>query len=129
MATETSESLEQQRIRFQNILDRIRYRNDWKKVLKLDGNRFYFCFEWNDTCNFTGKPLLSRTSKYYLSPYMTDTEVVNRVFLAAMKGEEHETRERFQYRPSDETEWRAPYNTHIDINCLYDIADQYDVRN
>lgn len=113
---------------YQEILSRIRYRNDWEIILNLDGNRYYVCFEWNDVCNFTGKTIVSRSAKYYLSPHMTQTEVVNRVFLAALKASEHELREQFRYRPSDDVEWRAPYNTHIDIDCLYYIAKNFDVR-
>lgn len=114
---------------FQDVIDRIQYRpGEWSKKLKLDGDRWYFQWSWPGVCNFTGKPIVSNSAKYYLSPHMTQTEVVNRVFLAAVKAEEHETRERFLFRPTADDQWRAPYNTHIDIKQLYEVANEFDVR-
>jgi hypothetical protein len=115
--------------RFQEIASRVRYKAGWRTVLRLDENRWYFQWEWDAMDNAGDNPdYVARTRKYYLSPHMTTTEVVNVMFMAALKGEEHETREIFQYRPSEDTDWKSPYNTHIDVESLWEIADCRDER-
>lgn len=61
--------------------------------------------------------------KRYLSPHMTDSEIV-RVFLgAALAYEEHEVREAFTYKGA------RIFGPHISVEAMVEIANRLDVRS
>lgn len=53
---------------------------------------------------------------------MTESELVLTAFKAALTAEEHECRERFQYRG------RRVLNPHVSVRALMDVCDIEDVR-
>jgi hypothetical protein len=48
-------------------------------------------------CNVTGEPLAWWGRKWYISPHMTDAEIVTTIFLACKVAMEHELREGFTF--------------------------------
>lgn len=71
-------------------------------------------------CNVTGKPLRWKGRKWWLSPHMTDGEVVQTAFMAVMAANEHETREKFSYRGV------SVFDPHYDIDKLVELRRQPD---
>ena len=63
-----------------------------------------------------GTPTEQRGRKFYISPHMTDSEVIQTCLLAVLLFEEHEAREWFTYNGKE------IYGPHIDIS-------QKDVRD
>jgi hypothetical protein len=61
-------------------------------------------------------------AKIYLSPHMTETEIVHAVFGAYKGWNEHESRETFEYKG------KRVFGPHIDINAMIEVADRLDVR-
>lgn len=74
----------------------------------------------NATDNVTGKPYPWKGRKWLLSEHMTDGEVVQTAFLAAMTAIEHEARETFKYKG------QAVFDPHYDINKLVSLRGQPD---
>ena len=67
------------------------------------------------TCNITGAPLGWWGRKFYISPHMTDGEIVQTVFLACKIAMEHELREGFKYKG------QAVFDPHYDIEKLVEL--------
>lgn len=111
-----------------DILDHIEFR-DWRILLRQEGEgthleRTYLQveFEAPDNWEITGRMAIQQGRKWYLSPYMTKTEIVNTAWFAVKTAIEHEAREEFKYKGVD------IYNTHIDVETLVKVARQEDVR-
>ncbi len=62
-----------------------------------------------------------REPKIY-TPHMTESELVQTAFAAALAAEEHECREFFQYQG------KRPFQPHVSIHALMAVCDQEDVR-
>ncbi len=62
--------------------------------------------------------------KFYISPHMTDSEIVQTVFLVMRLFEEHEFREAFKYKGS------SIFNPHLSSDKLAEFAcdDNMDTR-
>jgi hypothetical protein len=56
------------------------------------------------------------TRKWLLSPFMTDSEIVQTAFKMILTAQEHETREKFLY------EGVPVYGPHFDVNDLVGLA-------
>ena len=74
----------------------------------------------NGKCNVTGKPLPWWGRKFYISPHMTDGEIVQTVFLACKVAMEHELREQFLYKG------QAIFDPHYDIEKLVELRSRED---
>lgn len=61
--------------------------------------------------------------KWYLSRWMTESELVQTAFKAALTAEEHECRERFTYRGN------RIFNPHISVRALMTVCADEDVRD
>lgn len=72
------------------------------------------------TDNVTGKAMPWSGRKWLLSQHMTDGEIVQTAFLAAMTAVEHEMRETFLYRG------QAVFDPHYDIEKLVALRAQPD---
>lgn len=72
----------------------------------------------NGVCNVTGKPMPWWGRKWYISPHMTDGEIVQTVFKALMTAVEHETREQFLFKGV------AIFDPHIDLDKLVQLHGQ-----
>ena len=66
---------------------------------------------------------LATGRKWFLSPWMTESEVVGTAFKAVLTAEEHETREKFKWRE------RSVFGPHIDIESLWEAADVLSYRD
>jgi hypothetical protein len=62
------------------------------------------------------------TRRWLLSPEMTKNEIVSTAFKCVLTSMEHKTREWFLYRG------RAIYQPHYDVDALYEICEQREVR-
>jgi hypothetical protein len=68
----------------------------------------------------TGKNELQRTRRWFLSPEMCKSEIIQTVFKCALTSMEHRTREWFRYRE------RAIFGPHFDVDSLHAICtDQH----
>ena len=82
-----------------------------------DGRHQYYLQieDKNGVCNVTGKPDPWRGRKWALSQFMTDGEIVNTIWKAAMTAAEHELREGFKYKGV------TIYDPHYDPDALVDF--------
>lgn len=62
------------------------------------------------------------TRRWFLSPSMTKSEVVQTVFKCCITSMEHRTREHFTYRE------RRVFGPHFDVDALWGICDQISHR-
>lgn len=105
--------------RFEEVLSRVSLPHGWVLLVRKDGNRDYLQIEDRAAaCNVTGAPLPWRGRKWFLSPHMTDGEIVQTAFAATMAAVEHETRETFTYRG------HAIFDPHYDIERLVELRAQ-----
>jgi hypothetical protein len=96
--------------------------NDWKfKVEERSGN-FYLQVHFVDKDLVTRQPSIQHGRKWILSRFMTKSEVVTTAFKAVLTAVEHEVREQFRYRG------RMVFGPHFDVDALYEVAHQVDVR-
>lgn len=92
--------------------------NDWSLGVYWDGPRPYLQLRFTEAdntapevaCEFSGR-------KWFLSPYMTTSEIVGTCFKAVMTAVEHETREQFKYKG------RAIFAPHINVDVLWEMQD------
>ena len=66
----------------------------------------------------TGKMELQKARKWLISPFMTDTEVVETVFKACRTSMDHVLKEHFLYKG------RRVYSPHFDIEARVSMCDQ-----
>ncbi|MCW2763870.1 MAG: hypothetical protein JWR85_4071 [Marmoricola sp.] len=72
---------------------------------------------------FTGELKWGNGGKRYLSPFMTTSEIIRAAFAAALAYEEHEVREWFTYHQ------RRVFGPHIDVDALWTVANDLDIRS
>lgn len=71
----------------------------------------------------TDERVVQRGRKWYISSFMTESEVVQTALMAVLAFEEHEARENFFYRDS------RLFGPHIDNQALRSIAHIEETRN
>lgn len=86
------------------------------------GGRVYMQIECERPDTYTGVMGVGRGGKSYLSPWMTDSEVVRRALGLLLSYVEHEAREGFTYKG------RRIFGPHLDVEALWEVADRLDVR-
>jgi len=64
----------------------------------------------------TGVKEMQLTRRWFLSPEMTKSEIVQTVFKCVMTSMEHRCREWFRYRS------KAVFGPHFDVDALWDIC-------
>ena len=97
---------------FAQILTEIEYK-DWSfelHMLDVEGHAFLMARFTADGRDWT-------TRKYYLSPHMTRSEIIQTAFLCIKVAEEHETREKFLYRG------KAIFGPHFDAEKLAALCE------
>jgi hypothetical protein len=87
------------------------------------GGRWFFQIQCWRKDVITGEMGTGYGGKAYLSPYATDSELVQTVFGLYKSYVEHEARETFQYKG------RRVFGPHIDVTALWEIARRVDVRS
>ncbi len=101
----------------QAILDKIRFRDRAFRLLeKGDGFLLQLQYYEPDVDDPSGTPVLQRARKWYISPWMTETEIVETAFLACLRSMEHVTREHFTY------EDERIYSRHLHLNVRLDAT-------
>lgn len=104
------------------LLDQITYKPGTHVALGLTVAGPYLQVEVERTDIMTGRTGVGRGGRYTVAPDATTSEVVQAVFGLFRAYEEHECREWFKYRG------RRVYGPHMDIEALWDVARQTDVR-
>lgn len=110
--------------RLQRTLNDVTYK-DWALSILQDPHRSsapYLQWHFRAACAKTGMVEKQGSRKWYLSPHMTESELVQTAFAAALQAEEHECREHFQYTG------RRVFNPHIAIHALLSVCDVEDGR-
>jgi hypothetical protein len=103
------------RIDFVVDLSDIRYK-DWEFQIGTDGDRHYL------QVSFEADGDIQKGRKWFLSPHMTKSEVIQTALKAVLTAEEHEVREHFTYAG------KAVFGPHIDVDALYEACTQVDIR-
>lgn len=106
------------------ILSAVTYKDWWLLVTKdrQRGDAYYIQWHFKARCVKTGGVYEQKGRKWYLSPYMTESELVGTAFKAALTAEEHECRESFNYYG------HRVFNPHVDVRALLEVCDREDVR-
>lgn len=105
-----------------DILKGITYKPGWRLAAGADSGRWYIQWQFEGPCSFTGKVIEQPCRKWWLSEWMTQGEVVQTAFMAAMAAEEHECREFFKYQS------KRLFGPHIKMEALMEVCDRIEVR-
>jgi|SRR6266481_2985620 len=86
--------------------------------------RRYLQVEWDGIDSVTHKPRRCKGRKWFLSPHMTHSEVIQTALAAVLAVEEHEARESFLYKG------QAIFGPHFSVDALVNLckAGNLDVR-
>lgn len=104
-----------------NLISDISYK-DWTfKVGNMDKGWFVQCRFMAPDAD-TGCDEVQAGRKWYISPHMTDSEIVQTVFSAVKMAETHELHENFRYKGVQ------PFNPHLDLNHLVSLNLPHDAR-
>lgn len=110
----------------QSIIDNIKFRDRTFRVLeKGDGFLLQMRYYEADVEKPGSFPSLQSTRKYYISPYMTTSEVVETAWLCVQRSQLHVASEHFEYKG------RRIYSQHFNVEGRIDLCDakQLDVRD
>lgn len=108
-------------VRIAELICEIRYKPNWYLIQGYD-TRQYLQWAFEGPCAVTGVVERHSCRKWYLSEYMTDGEVVQTAFMAALAAEEHECREFFLFKN------KRPFGPHIQLDALMEVCDRIEVR-
>lgn len=101
---------------FERVLSNVTYR-DWRFVVGIDADRYFLQVEFDAPDAFEPSAVeVQRGRKWFLSPYMTRSEVVQTAHMAVQAAVEHEAREDFRYRGE------AVFGPHFDVETLVVLA-------
>ncbi len=107
----------------QDILNQIEFM-DRKIVLLEKGDGFLLQIQYYEADINTGKIELQKARKWYISPFSTETEIVETAFAACRRSMDHVLKEHFLYKG------HRVYSPHFDINARIKICqdEQFDGR-
>lgn len=99
------------------IISKIAFMDRRFRLLKK-GNGFLLQLEYYepDIDMVESKPVLQRARKWYVSPWMTETEIVETAFAACLRSMQHVTCEHFTYKG------HRVYSPHFDIGARLELA-------
>jgi hypothetical protein len=89
---------------------------------KNEGGRIFIQWLYDAPCSIEGHQQQWRGRKWYMSPHMTEGEIVKSALFGALVAMEHEVRENFHY------EGVPLFNPHIDIRAMMSNAEEYASR-
>ena len=116
---------EQELFRVKEIASKIQYK-DWTLRVERDNSaengRVFLQWIYDDNCVIKGDYREWHCRKWYLSPYMLESEIVNTAFAAALAAEEHDAREKFKYKDV------RLFNPHISLEALMEVAHRETTR-
>lgn len=96
------------------IIGHVEYSSHMYVGIGRDSRIYLQAFAVNARCAVNGTAVHWRGRKWYLSPHMTDSEIVSTAFKAFLTAEEHECRERFRYKG------QRIFGPHMDVDTLAD---------
>lgn len=100
---------------FKRVLDEVRYKS-YTFLLRFDDTRPYLQVEFVGVCSETKKEQMQYGRKWFLSPFMTKSEVVQTALKAVLTAEEHEAREHFLYRG------KPIFGPHFNVDHLHELC-------
>lgn len=103
------------------IINKVKFK-DWEFYIGGDDSRRYMQVRFMAPDADTGKPEMQFCRKWFLSPYMTETEVVNTCLNAVQSAMQHEIREFFTYEDV------RVYDPHTSIRALMAASQQQEKR-
>lgn len=110
------EKLTRQQI--QDIIDMVRFRDRTFRIMeKGDGFLLQMTYQEPDIEKPGSEPVLQSTRKYYLSPYMTESEVVETAWLCVTRSQLHVASEYFTYKG------RRIYSQHFSVDARVEVCD------
>lgn len=113
------------REQIQAIIDQIHFMDRTFRLLeKGDGWLLQMQYMEPDVEKPGSEPLLQGTRKWYISPYMTESEIVETAWACVCRSQIHVASEHFTYFG------RRVYSQHFDVHgrLRLCIDDQFDVR-
>jgi len=99
------------------IVFRVKFR--YMRITAIDKNGTWFLqvqYEDNDVSSGENKEQHGR--KWYISPYATESEIVQTAFKAVLTSQEHIAREWFTYKG------RRVFQPHYNVNDLIKLCDE-----
>lgn len=108
------------------ILAEVTYKPGWTLDTDIDGRgEAYMVWRWRapDASGHYGGTMAVSGRRWFISPYMSRSELVNTALLAALTAEEHETREFFRYKG------KRVFNPHVNVERLFEVCEDEDNRN
>lgn len=89
---------------------------EFRLIEKGDGYLLQIRYYEEDIENPNGPQVLQSARKWYISPWMTETEIVETAFTACVRSMLHITKEYFTYKGE------RVYSPHFDINARLKIS-------
>ena len=103
----------------QAIIDRIHFMDRTFRLLdKGDGYLLQMRYMEPDVDKPGSEPTLQSTRKYYVSPYMTDSEIVETCWLCVQRSQLHVASEHFTYAG------RRIYSQHFHLDARVEACDE-----
>lgn len=109
--------------KLRSIISNVKYKSWTFFVGKGPEGRLFLQCRWED---FDIDDPLSKLEmhgrKWFLSPHMTETELVQTTLKAVLAAEEHEAKERFLYCQT------KIFNPHTSVKALMEVCHKIEVR-
>ena len=105
------------------VLAQIKY-EDRVFALMPKGDGYLLQLSYYEADVETGTHALQKSRKHYVSPYMTESEIVETAFLCAQRSSEHVLREHFLYKGN------RVYSPHFDVAARLNlcVGEAFDKR-
>lgn len=101
----------------QRIISEIRYKN-WFIELYAQPVEYTIRLSWFDTCSVTGERMIQHSREWFMpANELSEDFIVHTVFKAIQNAEEHEVKERFQYKG------KRLFNPHTTIKNLLKVCE------
>lgn len=97
---------------------------DFEFLVRLDDDRPYLQVEYLEADISSGEDETQRSRKWFLSPYMTKSEIVQTCLKACLTSVEHRVREDFKYKLGPHSKPRAIFSPHWSVDFLYSNASK-----
>lgn len=88
----------------------------WRFEVIRDEKFCHLKATYDEPCVVTGQMSVQTTRKWYLSPYMTKSEIVQTALKLCLTSAEHQVREHFKYKGE------LVYGPHWDVDSLHEMA-------
>lgn len=94
-----------------------------KDKINPESGRIYIQTQYSAKCNKSGVEQIWFGSKYYLSDYMTNDEVIKKAYVACQQAVNHEVMEAFK------VDGIILFNPHVDFEELLKVSHKEVTRN